>query len=191
MARNCTCSLCLDDIKEEEEFQTQCGHSYHKKCFTNLTILNKHKDCPMCRRPFEEEWFLNSKNDFKEFMNIANEQELQQFQQNWKWWTDYFEGRLNDQNQMEADENWNDFLRMEEGDGEWVEGFNPGNRPRVDVNPELVVWEREVEDLFEEAEMIRRRQEALGDFPEADEIDIAPEVLERIDEFLREADNED
>ena len=145
----------------------------------------------MCRRPFEEEWFLNSKNDFKEFMNIANEQELQQFQQNWKWWTDYFEGRLNDQNQMEADENWNDFLRMEEGDGEWVEGFNPGNRPRVDVNPELVVWEREVEDLFEEAEMIRRRQEALGDFPEADEIDIAPEVLERIDEFLREADNED
>ena len=186
MARN-TCCLCLDEIKEKDILRTQCGHEYHKKCFVNLTIVNKYKDCSMCRQPFEKEWFLNSLDNFKEYMNIENEQEQIEFDRNWKWWIDYFEGQMMDQ--IDDDENWNDFIRMVEGDEEEVlEGFNPGARPRLDVNPEMVVWEGEIEDLFEEAAMMERRQEALEAPPE---VEIAPEVLERIEDFLREAENAD
>ena len=188
MARS-TCCLCLEEIKENDLFQTQCGHDYHKKCFTNLTIINKYKDCPMCRRPFDRTWFLNSLNNFKEFMDITSEQEQLDFQRHWNWWIEYFDRRQHDQD--DDDENWNDFVRMVEDDeNEELEGFNLGNRPRIDVNPEMVVWEGEIEDLFEEAANMGRRQEALEIPPEDENIEIAPEVLERIEAFLQEADNE-
>ena len=62
MAKLFECSLCLDDIEKENEFETKCGHKFHESCFMNLTIENKYKDCPLCRNEFEEEWVKHGGN---------------------------------------------------------------------------------------------------------------------------------
>lgn len=180
MEQETNCAMCLETIEQEDKIETLCGHEFHKKCFTTLTIVNKYKICPLCREPFEEDWFRSMKNIFLEFINMEEDEERTRFEADWKWWEDHFRNAL--QNDQNDDDEWNDFLNPENAAEEWVEGFNPGARPRVSVNPELVVWEGEIEDLFEEAEIMERRSRAL---------EIPPEVFDEIDNFVQRMENRD
>ena len=157
------CSLCLERFAENDTIRTRCNHQFHKKCFYELTITNKYFCCPLCRTNFEEEWFRNLKNELLEIAGIYN---MQRFEENWKWWEDFFKDNRDENGnriffefqEPEDNEDWMEFLQLPENT-EVAEGYNPGRALRVGVNPELVVWEGEIEDLFEEAE--RMQQENL------------------------------
>lgn len=41
------CSICLDDIKKNQESKTVCNHKFHKECLN--TWLKTHNTCPLCR----------------------------------------------------------------------------------------------------------------------------------------------
>lgn len=49
------CLICLDEIRELELFQSECGHSFHEKCITMEfaeqcnTFYSKYLCCPYCR----------------------------------------------------------------------------------------------------------------------------------------------
>lgn len=45
---NCSCSICLENIKS---FATKipCGHLFHKKCIKNW-LCNENVKCPLCRK---------------------------------------------------------------------------------------------------------------------------------------------
>lgn len=176
------CSLCLEDIKMEDEIETICGHKYHKDCFMELTIKNKYDECPLCRRKFEEDWFLGLRNTFLRSLN-ENEAERRNFENDWNWWNNHFLERRQVQ-EPEDDENepeeWREFLLPPGNEEERLEGFNLGDRPREAANPELVVWEGEVEDLFEEAAQMEGANHG---------IEIQQEDLEAINEFVQDNEN--
>ena len=46
------CSICLDNIKEEEKYTLSCNHFFHKDCYRQCVFsnnLNIFIDCPLCR----------------------------------------------------------------------------------------------------------------------------------------------
>lgn len=49
------CLICLDDIKENELYKSECGHHFHHKCITFEfaeqcnTFFIKNLSCPYCR----------------------------------------------------------------------------------------------------------------------------------------------
>lgn len=187
MAHFFECAICLENIKTEDEIETTCGHKYHKSCFMDLTIKNKYVECSLCRRKFEEDWFLGLKDNFLSSVDDFS-MNPQDFEDSWKWWTEHFleirriQDLENDENvsEQELDE-WQEFLLPPGNDAERLEGFNLGSRPREAVNPEQVVWEGEIEDLFEEAAQMDGANQ---------EIEIPPEDLEAIDDFVRNESNE-
>lgn len=181
MAQIEECSLCLEKIQAEDEIETRCGHKFHKECFMELTIKNRYDECPLCRRKFEEEWFLGLRNIF--LVSINNDRsKLQMFDDNWNWWIEHFaenrqgQDAAENENENELDE-WQEFLLPPRNDDERLEGFNLGARPREPVNPELVVWEGEIEDLFEEAAQMAENNRG---------IEIRQEDLEAINDFIRD-----
>ena len=156
-----TCALCLEQFNGNGTIATMCNHRFHKSCFFELTIKNRHTKCPMCRKRFEEEWFMNLKDELQEIGELNG---TQQFANKWKWWCDYFQNVENENDSdneqefnLEPNEDWVEFLQLPE-DEDLNEMYNYGNRPRVDVNPELVIWEGEIEDLFEEVEIIQENR---------------------------------
>ena len=112
----------------------------------------------------------------------GDESKLQSFEDKWNWWIEYFteirqgQDEPGDENENEMDE-WQEFLLPPDNNNERLEGFNMGARPREAVNPELVVWEGEIEDLFEEAAQ-------MADINHG--IEIRHEDLEAINEFVRD-----
>jgi hypothetical protein len=42
------CSICLESIKNENQYILQCRHIFHKEC---LVYVNNQL-CPLCRKPF-------------------------------------------------------------------------------------------------------------------------------------------
>lgn len=44
------CSICLEELSAGHEvYDLPCSHLYHKKCIH--VWLQKHRTCPLCRRP--------------------------------------------------------------------------------------------------------------------------------------------
>jgi len=52
---NCECSICIEEIKEEEEvIRLNCNHYFHKNCIRSH-LINYNSNCPLCRRNVNEE----------------------------------------------------------------------------------------------------------------------------------------
>jgi hypothetical protein len=45
------CSICLESIKNENQYILQCRHIFHKECI--VYVCNQL--CPLCRKPFNLE----------------------------------------------------------------------------------------------------------------------------------------
>lgn len=49
------CSICYDDMTEEQRFQTGCFHHFHKECMARWVTTRRESSgrvsCPMCRAP--------------------------------------------------------------------------------------------------------------------------------------------
>ena len=171
------CSICLEQFDERDTIRTNCNHRFHKECFYALTMVNKHVKCPLCRSKFDEEWFLNLKEDLR-ILDVSDNK--QQFEDSWTWWEDFFaecRRRNERENELifefhEPDENedWVEFLRMPD-ENEINHGYNQG-RIRIDVNPEMVVWEGEIEDLFEEAERMQQNSNLYNDDENEEELEV-------------------
>jgi hypothetical protein len=43
------CPICLEQIKTENTYKTQCNHSFHNECI-NHWFRNNKNTCPMCRK---------------------------------------------------------------------------------------------------------------------------------------------
>ena len=43
------CSICLEDIRPNEQKSLNCNHSFHRDCIN--TWLREKDDCPLCRAP--------------------------------------------------------------------------------------------------------------------------------------------
>jgi len=43
------CSICLDEIKEEECKKLECSHNLHLNCYQKLLFTPGQKKCPLCR----------------------------------------------------------------------------------------------------------------------------------------------
>jgi hypothetical protein len=46
----CECSICLDNIDEDDFITTYCKHTYHTHCILDLYYINRiNTKCPLCR----------------------------------------------------------------------------------------------------------------------------------------------
>lgn len=43
------CSICLNDVKANEQYKSQCGHTFHHACMIHW--LSTKNSCPVCRFP--------------------------------------------------------------------------------------------------------------------------------------------
>jgi hypothetical protein len=66
------CSICLDEIIQEEKYRTCCNHTYHIKCLS--VWLNKSRNCPNCRTDLIEKFMVciktNNMVEFKKYCHV-------------------------------------------------------------------------------------------------------------------------
>ena len=62
------CSICLNEIENNDEYKTNCNHTFHKKCIDKW--FQKSHRCPLCRnskfnnislKEYEKNYWRNSK----------------------------------------------------------------------------------------------------------------------------------
>ena len=61
-----SCSICFEDINENDKKKTKCNHVYHEKCIDKWFSINH--QCPLCRKSkfdktmkeFEENYYKNN-----------------------------------------------------------------------------------------------------------------------------------
>ena len=46
------CSICLNEIENNDEYKTNCNHTFHKKCIDKWLISNEKMSCALCRESF-------------------------------------------------------------------------------------------------------------------------------------------
>lgn len=52
------CSICLGDIKSEDQAETKCGHKFHKDCIKEwLGKGTMGKNCPLCRQSIHKDFY--------------------------------------------------------------------------------------------------------------------------------------
>ena len=55
------CSICLEEINDNNNFILSCNHNFHKVCLVKL-IKNRHYKCPLCRKNIKNTKFLYDTN---------------------------------------------------------------------------------------------------------------------------------
>lgn len=61
----CECSICIEDIEEDNLFKTTCGHHFHKECIYEWIETRKKYECPLCRTYQIFPNIIRHKNDIK------------------------------------------------------------------------------------------------------------------------------
>lgn len=69
------CSICMDDIPEDDVFKTPCKHVFHKDClktwFVTQSTEGKEQTCPLCRRELQGVLDDMPENDRESYLQYA------------------------------------------------------------------------------------------------------------------------
>lgn len=44
------CTICMDEMKEDDDYVTECCHRFHKDCLFDWISLHSNTQCPNCRK---------------------------------------------------------------------------------------------------------------------------------------------
>lgn len=75
------CVICLEDMKENDDFLTKCNHRFHKECLNDWISIYSNTECPICRKKLGLYLFENKKQRKQRIKKQIIEEELRKKEQ--------------------------------------------------------------------------------------------------------------